>query len=119
MAHFGGVVECFPRSSYSGNIRTFGLMPGEEHIENGRQCLNVPYFLVYNHGKEFLAYIKVNEFEEVPVRCILYQSISPVLSDDTDSYDILNITDVPECPPKTWKFSFNEPLFEEQRKKCA
>ena len=52
----------------------------------------------------------------MPVRCILYQSISPVLSDDTDSYDILNITDVPECPPKTWKFSFNEPLFEEQRK---
>ena len=52
----------------------------------------------------------------MPVRCILYQSISPVLSDDTDSYDIVNITDVPECPPKTWKFSFNEPLFEEQRK---
>jgi len=82
-------------------------IPSDKKVEGPRSS---------NHGKEFLAYIKINEFEEVPVRCILYQSISPVTPDDTDSYDILNIADVPECPPKTWKFSFNEPLFEEERK---
>ena len=68
-----------------------------------------------NHGKEFLAHIKINEFEEVPIRCILYQSISPRLLDDSDSFELQEMVDLPEIPPRTWKFSFNEPLFKDQR----
>ena len=72
-------------------------------------------FTFSNHGKEFLVHIKINEFEEVPIRCILYQSISPHLSEDTDSFELHEMVDLPEIPPRTWKFSFNEPLFEDQR----
>ena len=36
----------------------------------------------------------------------------PSVSDDGEYFE----EELTEIPPRTWKFSFNEPLFEEQRK---
>ena len=62
-----------------------------------------------------MVYIKINDLEDVPIRCIVYQTSSPSIpADETDSSDVV-LDDQPEIPPSTWKFSFNEPIFEDQR----
>ena len=68
------------------------------------------------HGKEFLVRIGINELEDIPIRCILYQTADPVLTDETDSYEMQALwDDLPEIPPPSWKLNFNEPIFEDQK----
>ena len=68
------------------------------------------------HGKEFLVHIGINDLENIPIRCILYQTAEPVLTDETESYEMdALLDDLPEIPPRSWKLNFNEPIFEEQR----
>ena len=61
-------------------------------------------------------WIKVNDLEDTPVRCILYQTTPPIIKEESDSYEMEQTgDDLSELPPRDWKFSFNEPMFEEQR----
>ena len=68
------------------------------------------------HGKEFLVRIKINELEDVPIRCIVYQA-TPATQTDTTAADWVEggLEDKPDVPPRNWKFRFNEPIFEDQR----
>ena len=62
--------------------------------------------------------VKLNDLEDIPIRCILYQTTEPVLTDETETNSYENEElwdDSPEVPPPTWKISFNEPIFEDQR----
>ena len=68
------------------------------------------------HGKEFLVRIKINELEDIPIRCIVYQTAQAIQIDGTYLEDVEGgLEDKPDVPPAYWKFSFNEPIFEDQR----
>ena len=80
------------------------------------------YFLSF-HGKEFLVQLKINDHEILPIRCILYQ-ISPTTTTFEGDEDHLAMDDIvleegadenPDIPPLNWQFTFNEPIFEDQR----
>ena len=50
--------------------------------------------------------------EEVPIRCILYQTAESKEISDEDVYALDDVVDV---PPRSWKITFNEPIFEDER----
>ena len=58
--------------------------------------------------------IKINDLEDVPIRCILYQTTPTLKDEDTNELEI-GFEDLPVIPPRTWKIDFHEPMFEDQR----
>ena len=60
--------------------------------------------------------VTINDLEDIPIRCILYQTAQPVFTDETDSHEMEELwDDLSEIPPRSWKLNFNEPIFEDQR----
>lgn len=46
-----------------------------------------------HHGKEFLVRVTINDLEDIPIRCILYQTAQPVFTDETESYEMEQLWD--------------------------
>jgi len=103
------------------HIRTALRRYAGVHLEDD-QCIKMPEDKSIkgpnsrNHGKEFLVRIRINDLEDIPIRCILYQTTPTLLKDEEDSNDMeRGWEDLPEIPPRNWKIDFNEPIFEDQR----
>ena len=64
--------------------------------------------------------LKINDLEIVPIRCILYQTnpTATIFEGDEQFDDVLEevgTDEGPDIPPPSWYFTFNEPIYEDQR----
>jgi len=79
-------------------------------------------------GREMIVRLKVNSFEDIRLRVVIYQTSSDlggdVANDDADEEvdgagDFQDILAKEEIPPPGWEWMFNPPVFEEEREELA
>lgn len=80
-------------------LRKVGLNADKECIHLPQQPISGPN--EDYEGKEFCVHLKLNEFEMVPIRCVLFH---------WSAEDVLE-----EIPPAGWQMRFNQPIFHSEK----